>query len=126
MPIFLFFGLTRGVCSLSSAFSKSSNNTLLPKDERVELVPRFEPLRVMSRNRCRDLLVVLEIEPELPLVRGVKKRLNRLGVIGGSLFSRLLPVLETMDGGDDGGSAMVDSPFSSIVGCDACCVTRDS
>lgn len=61
----------------------------------------FRPLRVISRNCLPDLPV--EAPPPLVLedVRGVKKRVKRLGVIGGGFLGFLLPVLDEGASGDD-------------------------
>jgi hypothetical protein len=95
-------------CGVRIVFSMSAKLTVLRGVVRVAALLRLMAARVMSCSWRPELESAVRDETSLEL-RGVKKRVKRLGVMGGGRLGFRLPVAVKAGGGDDAKSSGVGS-----------------
>jgi hypothetical protein len=102
--VFLFLVLVLGVSTQFSTMASAKFTVLRGVTLEDAFLLRLSAARVMSCNWRPEAPRVAEDDPWVEL-RGVKKRVNRLGVIGGAFLGFRVPMDENVGGGDEGGSS---------------------
>lgn len=102
--VFRFLVLALGVSTLFSTMASAKFTVLrgVVLDEAFLL--RLMAARVMSCSWRPEVPNEIEDDPCVEL-RGVKKRVKRLGVMGGAILGFRVPVAEKVGGGDEKGSS---------------------
>jgi hypothetical protein len=102
--VFRFLVLALGVSTLFSTMSSAKFTVLRGVVLEDAFLLRLRAARVMSCNWRPEAPRVTEDDPCVEL-RGVKKRVNRLGVMGGAFLGFRVPIDENVGGGDEHGSS---------------------